>query len=100
MPDAAPAAGDIAADAVPRLPRWARLQYDGARERWVLQGPERILTVDETGKAILDLCDGVRDVAAIAAHLAAEYDAPADLIAHDVRALLAVLKDKRMVELS
>lgn len=81
----------------PMLPRHVRLQRDAARERTVLQGPERILVLDEPGEAILRLCDGQRSVAQIAASLAAEYDAPVAEIAADIRGLLLRLAEMHLI---
>lgn len=81
----------------PRLSPHARLRHDAARGQWVLLAPERVLVLDETSHAILALLDGTRDVAAIAAQLAAEYDAPAEEIAADVAALLDDLRAQGLV---
>lgn len=78
----------------PRLQSFVRLQYDETRERWVLQAPERVLVLDETGKEIVELCSGERSIGEIVDQLAAAYDAPKDVIAHDVNAVLQVLNDK------
>ncbi len=82
----------------PKLADFVRVQYDKARERWVLQGPERVLVLDETGKEILDRATGAASVAEIAAALAAEYDAPEDVIRHDVLAVLRLLAEKNFLE--
>jgi pyrroloquinoline quinone biosynthesis protein D len=78
----------------PKLQSFVRPQYDETRERWVLQAPERVLALDETGKAIIDLCTGEATVAAIIDRLAGEYDAPRDMIEHDVLVVLRLLHDK------
>ena len=74
-----------------------RLQYDGARERWVLQAPERVLVLDDSGKAIVERFDGVTSVDEIIYALAAEYDAPREVIDHDVRAVVGLLEEKRFL---
>ena len=81
----------------PRLQSFVRLQYDSARERWVLQAPERVLVLDETGKEIVDLCSGEMSVAEIVERLARDYDAPADVIAHDVSAVVRLLAEKNLL---
>jgi pyrroloquinoline quinone biosynthesis protein D len=78
----------------PKLAGFARLQHDVTRDRWVLQGPERVLALDGSSKDILDLCTGQATVEAIIETLAAEYDAPRDVIEHDVLAVLEVLAEK------
>ena len=78
----------------PRLAGFVRLQHDSARDRWVLQAPERIFVLDETGKVIIDRCDGTASVETIVDALIAEYDAPREMIEHDVRAVLGLLAEK------
>ena len=87
----------IPGSAVPRLPRGVRLREDAARGRWVLLAPERMLVPDETALAVLRLVDGARDLDAILDALAAEYAAPREEIAADVRELLAELQAKGVI---
>ena len=84
----------------PRLASFVRVEFDRARARWVLQGPERVLVLDETGKEILDRADGSASVGEIAAALAVEYDAPEAVIRHDVLAVLGLLADKNFLEIA
>lgn len=81
----------------PELADFVRLQHDDARDRWVLQAPERVLVLDETGKAMVDRFDGRSGLGEIIDALAAEYDAPRDVIDHDVRAVVGLLKEKRFL---
>ena len=89
----------IADDARPRLPRGVRLREDKVRERWVLLAPERVVKVNPIAVEILRLCDGSRSLAEIVAGLAERFKAAAGRVGTDVRALLASLAEKRMVEL-
>jgi coenzyme PQQ biosynthesis protein PqqD len=82
----------------PRLPRGVRLRHDDVRQRWTLLAPERIFEVDATAAAVLQLCDGERDLGAIVAELAARYNAPPAVIEKDVVAMLGDLKAKRVLE--
>ena len=91
-------AGQIHAQSRPHLPRGVRLRRDEARARWTLLAPERIFEIDDTAAAVLGLCDGERDLAAIVAELAARYDAPPAVIEKDVVAMLADLQTKRVLE--
>jgi pyrroloquinoline quinone biosynthesis protein D len=84
--------------AKPRLPRGVKLRYDDVRQRWTMLAPERIFEVDGTAAAVLQLCDGERDLAAIVAELAARYSAPPAVIEKDVVAMLGDLKAKRVLE--
>jgi pyrroloquinoline quinone biosynthesis protein D len=82
----------------PRLPRGVKLRRDEARGRWTLLAPERIFEIDDIAAAVLQLCDGERDLAAIVADLAARYNAPAAVIEKDVVAMLTDLEAKRVLE--
>jgi len=81
----------------PKLANFVRVEFDKTRERWVLQGPERVLVLDETGKEILDRATGAVTVNEIASRLAEEFDAPADVIQHDVLAVLRLLAEKNFL---
>jgi pyrroloquinoline quinone biosynthesis protein D len=90
----------IADTARPRLPRGVRLHRDRVRCAWVLLAPERAVRLDEAGHAILAEVDGERDVAAIAAALAARFAAPVEEILGDTRDFLAGLAERRLVDLA
>jgi len=76
------------------LPRHARLKYDETRQVWVILAPERVLAPDEIAVEVLKLCDGERSTADIIDLLAAKYEAPREIIATDVVAMLQDLADK------
>jgi pyrroloquinoline quinone biosynthesis protein D len=80
------------------MPPYLKLRHDTGRGRWVLLAPERILSPDQTAVAVLQLCDGQRTVEEIAAKLAEEYSAPADVIEADVLELLQDLADKGYIK--
>src|SRR5580700_2853144 len=81
----------------PVLPRHARLKFDQTRKVWVILAPERVLAPDETAVEVLQLCDGVRDVATMVDQLAEKYAAPREAILTDVTAMLQDLADKGFV---
>ena len=89
----------VSAESIPMLPTHIRLHHDKVRDTWVLLAPERLLTPDEIALVILRLCDGKTTVAAISEKLAKEYDAPADEIQKDVKAMLQDLVDKDFMTL-
>src|SRR6201995_7010 len=78
----------------PVLPRHAKLKFDETRQVWVILAPERVLAPDEIAVEVLQLCDGVRSVAAMADALAQKYAAPREAIVSDVIAMLQDLADK------
>lgn len=62
-----------------------RREADGAA---LLLVPEGIVTLNDTAAAVLELADGTRSVAAIAALLGERFEADAATLAHDVGELL------------
>ncbi|MEL7278947.1 MAG: pyrroloquinoline quinone biosynthesis peptide chaperone PqqD [Pseudomonadota bacterium] len=85
---------------VPFLPRGVRLKHDRVRGFDVLLGPERVVTLDEIGKSILDYVDGARDVARVAEALSAKYSAPKEVIEPDVQAFMQDLIEKGFVHVA
>ena len=82
----------------PILPRYVRLHHDAGRGRWVLLAPERIVEPNEIALDVLQLCDGARDMSAIAEELATAYDAaPAEILA-DITELLQDLADRGYIK--
>lgn len=85
----------IALDTVPKLWRLARLDYDPARQRPVLLYPEGAVLLNETGRAILELVDGNRSVAEIAAELSARYQTD---VTADVTDYLSHLAERELIQ--
>jgi pyrroloquinoline quinone biosynthesis protein D len=83
----------------PALPRGVRLHWDRVRGTWALLAPERAIALDDAGHAILAEVDGERDVAAIAAALAARFGAPPAEVLADTRDFLGGLAERRLVAL-
>jgi pyrroloquinoline quinone biosynthesis protein D len=63
----------LTAESVPRLWRLARLDYDTVRQRPILLYPEGTVLLNDTGAAILELCDGQHSVAEIVSILSDRY---------------------------
>ncbi len=78
-----------------RLAPHVRLRFDPARQRHVLLTPETVTLLNDTGAAILELCDGTRTVAEILAELRGRYDRVAG---DEVRKFLAGLLARRRLE--
>ena len=86
-------------NAKPRFPKGVRLHHDETRGEWLLLAPERILKADAVAVEILKRCTGERTVREIVDDLAATFTADRARIDVDVRALLANLAAKRVVDL-
>lgn len=87
----------VPADACPRLSKGVKLQFDKAREQWILQAPERVFVLDEPSYEILLRCTGEITVQALIRDLSRTFDAAEPEIAADVEALLASLIEKRIL---
>jgi coenzyme PQQ biosynthesis protein PqqD len=85
----------LSPDSVPRLWRLARLDYDPARGRPVLLYPEGAVLLNETGRAILELVDGTRTVAGIAAELSERYQTD---VTGDVTDYLSRLAERELIQ--
>jgi pyrroloquinoline quinone biosynthesis protein D len=86
-------------DAIPAFNRGFRLRHDQVRGAWVVLAPERLFMLDEPAVEILKLVDGARSIPAIVDELAVKYDAPRELIAADVQAMLQDLVEKGAIRL-
>ena len=86
---------EVSASSVLRLAPHIVFRFDDTRQRWIMMAPERLMLPDEQAVEILQLVDGKTGVSAIVDSLAARYDqAPRELIAKDVTAMLQDLADK------
>ena len=79
----------------PRLVNGARLHYDAVRSEHVLLVPEGIVRLNPSAVAVLELCDGERDLDEIVSSLNERYNG-ADVGA-DVLGLLAAMTEKGLV---
>lgn len=88
------------ADSRPFLPRGSRVVHDPVRGRWVLLAPERMLVLDETGRAVLGETDGQRTLGEIATRLAERYDAPRERVLRDAIGFVTELWARRIVDVT
>lgn len=84
----------LTTSSVPALWRLARLNFDPVRQQHVLLYPEGAVLLNDTGTAILELCDGHRSVAAIADILGERYHC--DVLA-DVTEYLSQLAERELI---
>jgi pyrroloquinoline quinone biosynthesis protein D len=83
----------------PLLPRHVRMRFDPVRQRHVVLSPEKVFWPDAVSIEILRLCDGTRSVGAIADLLAAEYNAPRDVILADVMEFVQEWSDNLLLRI-
>jgi pyrroloquinoline quinone biosynthesis protein D len=81
-------------DSMPKLWKLARLDYDPVRQRPVLLYPEGAVLLNDTGAAILELCNGNRTVGEIATILGERYHAD---VSADVAEYLQLMADRELV---
>src|SRR5215218_616072 len=81
-------------ESVPRLWRLARLDYDPVRQRHILLYPEGAVLLNDTGAAILELCNGTRTVSQIVTILTERYEAD---VSADITEYLDRMADRELV---
>ena len=81
----------------PRLAPHVRMRFDAARGQHALLSPETVWVVNDTGAAIVELCDGLRTVAEIQAELQSRYEQVPD---GEVHRFLADLVAKHRMEVN
>jgi pyrroloquinoline quinone biosynthesis protein D len=81
-------------DSAPKLWRMARLEFDRVRQRPVLLYPEGAVLLNDTGAAILELCDGQHTVRQIVTILTERYHTD---VSADVTEYLAGMAERELV---
>lgn len=84
----------LTALSIPALWRLARLDFDRVRQQHVLLYPEGAVLLNETGAAILELCDGQRSITAIATILEDRYHCD---VTADVTEYLSSLAERELI---
>ena len=79
---------------VPTIWRLARVTFDPVRQQNVLLYPEGSMLLNDTGAAILELCDGRRTITDIAAILGERYQCD---VLTDVTEYLSQLADQEVI---
>ena len=85
---------------IPTLPRGVRLHFDKVRDTWVLLAPERAVTLDGIGHAILKAVDGTHSFGQIVDQLAETFGAPHDQVSTDSAGFLDALRDRRFLDVT
>jgi pyrroloquinoline quinone biosynthesis protein D len=89
----------LAPESRPALARGVKMRFDGTRNQWILNAPERVLVLDEIAQVILARCDGERSIDTLCRELALEFAAPQEIIQADVMEMLAGMIDRGFIRL-
>ena len=81
-------------DSIPKLWRMARLQFDPVRQRPVLLYPEGAVLLNDTGAAILELCNGSHTVRQVVSILTERYGAD---VSADVTEYLKLMAERELI---
>ena len=80
---------------VPSLPRHAKLRFDHARKKWIINAPERVFELDDIAGEVMQLINGKDTLKQIIDKLLVKYeDAPRKQVTDDVIVMLQSLADK------
>jgi pyrroloquinoline quinone biosynthesis protein D len=81
-------------DSLPKLWRMTRLHFDPVRQRPVLLYPEGAVLLNDTGAAILELCNGSNTVEQIVSILSERYNAD---VSSDVTEYLSLMAERELI---
>ena len=83
----------------PRLASRARLKFDPIEKQEMLLFPEAALALNETGAAIVRLCDGARSINEIVDQLSNKYDnADRAALTREVTNFLATIRARGLLQ--
>jgi pyrroloquinoline quinone biosynthesis protein D len=82
----------------PRLAARARLKFDAIANQEMILFPEAALALNETGAAIVRLCDGARSINEIVDQLSEKYgNADRDALMREVMDFLATIRARGLL---
>ncbi len=85
-------------DDIPKLPRHAKLRFDNARNKWIINAPERVFELDNIAGEIMQLVDGICSINKLVDKLLQKFkEAPRDEVSKDVLLMLQLLADKGFI---
>ncbi len=80
---------------IPSLPRHAKLRFDQARKKWIINAPERVFELDDIAGEVMQLINGEDTLKQIIDKLLVRYeDASREQVTNDVIIMLQSLADK------
>ena len=83
---------------IPKLPRHAKLRFDEARKKWIINAPERVFELDEIAAEVMQLIDGKSSIISIVDILVKKFEgASRDIVKKDVLSMLQPLAEKGFI---
>ena len=83
---------------IPKLPRHAKLRFDEARKKWIINAPERVFELDEIAAEVMQLVNGESSIICIVDTLVKKFDgASKDVVKKDVLSMLQPLAEKGFI---
>ena len=83
---------------IPKLPRHAKLRYDEARKKWIINAPERVFELDEIAAEVMQLVNGEASIIDIVDILVKKFKgASKEVVKKDVLSMLQPLAEKGFI---
>ena len=83
---------------IPKSPRHAKLRYDEARKKWIINAPERVFELDDIAAEVMQLINGKSSILEIVGILVKKFDgATQDVVKKDVLSMLQPLAEKGFI---
>ena len=83
---------------IPKLPRHAKLRYDEARKKWIINAPERVFELDEIAAEVMQLIDGKSSIISIVDILVKKFEGASKAdVKKDVLSMLQPLAEKGFI---
>jgi len=83
---------------IPKFPRHAKLRFDEARKKWIINAPERVFELDDIASEIIQLVNGDSSIENIIDELCKKFEgAPREVISKDTLNMLQSLADKGFI---
>ena len=83
---------------IPKLPRHAKLRFDEARKKWIINAPERVFELDEIAAEVMQLVNGESSIIDIVDILVKKFEgASKEVVKKDVLSMLQPLAEKGFI---
>ena len=85
-------------NSIPKLPRHAKLRYDNARQKWIINAPERVFELDDIAAEIMQLVSSTDSIDDIVEKLLKKFkEADKNEVSKDVISMLQNLAEKGFI---